>query len=169
VEVAELLNLVRVRSVAVGARDLEDRRQPLELRMGEADAPPVVDLPLAAVCVPVAVRAERRSGVVHVQRPQPVESDALFELVHASVERRAIRDVDARDPEVARVEADAETRVAVQPLHEDGQLVHRATDRPTGARRVLDQEPGRVRAALERAFESGDDVLEPGFEAGAEV
>jgi hypothetical protein len=144
VEVAELLNLVRVRSVAVGARDLEDRRQPLELRMREEDAHPVADLALEDVGVPVAVRAERRAGVVYVQRPQPVEPDALFDLVHAGVERRAIGDVDARDPEVARVEADAESRVAVQPLHEDGQFVHRAADRPTGARRVLDQEPGCV-------------------------
>jgi hypothetical protein len=95
VEVAELLDLVRVRSVAVGARDLEDRRQPLELRMCEEDAHLVADLALADVCMPVAVRAQRCRCVVHVQGSKPVEADALFDRVHASVERRAIRDVYA--------------------------------------------------------------------------
>jgi hypothetical protein len=66
VKVAELLDLVRVRSMAVGPRDLEDRRQPLEFRMREKDAHLVADLALADVCVPIAVRAQGCGGVVHV-------------------------------------------------------------------------------------------------------
>ena len=168
-EVAELLDLVRVRSVAVRARDLEDRRQPLQLRVAEENAHACGDLALAEVRVAVAVRAERRRGVVHVQRPQPVEADPLLDLVDAGVQRRAVRHVDARDPQVAGVEADAEPRVPVEVVHEDRQFVDRAADGPAGSGRVLDQEPGRLRTALERALESRNDVLEPRLESGAEV
>jgi hypothetical protein len=168
-EVAELLDLVRVRPVAVGARDLQNRGQPLQLGVAEEDAHALGDLSLAQVRVAVAVGAQRCSGVVHMQRSQAVEADALLDLVQASVQRRAIRDIGARDPEVARVEADAKPRVPVEAVYEDRQLVDRAADRPAGSGGVLDQEPGRLGAALERALERRHDVLETRLEAGAEV
>jgi len=132
VEVAELLDLVRIRSVAVRARNLENRRQPLQLRVAEEDAHAFGDLTLAEVRMTVAVRVERRAGVVHVECPQSIEANALLDLVHADVQRRAVRHVDARDPEVAGVEADAEPRVSIEAVHEDCELVHGAADRPAG-------------------------------------
>src|SRR5215208_40171 len=89
----EFFELVGIRSMAVRARDLEDRRQPLQVRVAEEDAHALGDLALAEVRVPVAVRAERGGGVVHVQRPQPVEADPLLDLVDAGVQRSAVRDV----------------------------------------------------------------------------
>ena len=47
-----------------------------------------------------------------MQRAQPVEPDRGVHLVEACVERRRIGDVDAGGVQVARVEADAEARVA---------------------------------------------------------
>ena len=86
-EVSQLLHLGRVRAVAVRAGDLEQRRQALERRMGEEDGQAVADLALADVRVPVAVRAERRRRVVHVQGAQPVEADPVVHLRHDRVER----------------------------------------------------------------------------------
>ena len=117
----------------------------------------------------VAVRAERRRAVVHVQRPQPVEPDARVEIRHERVDRGRVGDVVARHVEVARVEADAEARVVFQTLEEDVQLFERAADRPACARRVLHQQPGVALAALQDAGECGARPLETRLEAGAEV
>ena len=81
-------------------------------------------------------------AVVDVQRAQPVEPDPCVDLA-----RRARRpplgsvDVVAGGVEVARVEADAEPRMAVEPLEQRLQLLERAADRAAGAGRVLHQQP----------------------------
>ena len=68
-----------------------------------------------------------------------------------------------------RIENTDTSREVAEAVDDDGQLVDRAPDRASGARRVLDQEPGRLGARLERAREGGESPLDPGFEAGAEV
>ena len=69
---------------------------------------------------------------------------------------------------MARVEADPEPGVAVEPVEERDELVERAADRPARAGGVLHQEP-RCRAALEDLAHRGADAVDPGVEAGAEV
>ena len=70
---------------------------------------------------------------------------------------------------MARVEADAEPRMAVEPLDQRRELVERAADRGARAGRVLHQQPRVALAALEDPLERRDRPLEPGLEAGAEV
>ena len=93
--------------------DLEQRGQALEGGMAEEDAEPLAELALEDVRVPVAVRPERRLRVVQVQAAQPVEADVAVELLDERVERVPVGHVVAGDPQVARVEADAEPRVPV--------------------------------------------------------
>ena len=106
--------------------------------MGEEGAEALADEPLADVRVPVAVRAERRGGVVDVQRAEPVEADPPVDLRHEP--RRARRDPSRRTPETQRWHESrqiAEPRVPVEPLDEHRELLHRAPDRAAGAGRVL--------------------------------
>ncbi len=68
--------LCRIRPVPLGAGGLEDRRKPLEGRVGEERAQAVVaDQPCAGCLMAVEVRAERCLRVVHVQAAEPVEPD----------------------------------------------------------------------------------------------
>ena len=60
--------------------NLEQRGQALQLRVAEEDAELLADQAVADVLVPVAVRAERRLRVVHVQAAQAVEADLAVEL-----------------------------------------------------------------------------------------
>ena len=113
--------------------------------------------------------AERRGCVVHVQRPQTVEPDPRPHLLQHRRHLLRLADVDAGDEEVAGVEADAEALVAVESGDDRRQLLERAADRTAGAGRVLEQEPGRVRAVLEHLAQSGHAALEPGVEARPEV
>ena len=76
VQVAQLLDLGRVGAVAVRTRRLHHGRQLLQRGMREERAEPLAELALEHVRVAVAVRAERRLRVVHVERAQPVEADA---------------------------------------------------------------------------------------------
>ena len=96
------------------ARNLEQRRQSLELRVGEEDAELLAEQAVADVFVPVEVRAERRLRVVHMQAAEPVEADQPVDFFDDAVELGGVCDVVARDVEVARVEADAEPRVPVE-------------------------------------------------------
>jgi hypothetical protein len=95
VEVAELLDLGRVRAVTIGAGDFEDCGEALELRMSEKDVHSLADLSLAEVGVAITVRSEWGGGVVHMQGAEAVEPDAFLHLVDACVECAAIRDVDS--------------------------------------------------------------------------
>ena len=70
---------------------------------------------------------------------------------------------------MARVEADAEPRVPVERVDEDRELVDRAADRAAGAGGVLEQEPGRVGAAVEHLSSAGTQRSTPAFKPGAEV
>src|SRR5262245_3026806 len=160
---------MHVRSLAGLTVRLHYRRQLLEPWVAQEDRELVADQPFADVRVAVAVRAERRLRVVHVERPQPVEPDQPIEVVEEPVQDGGVGDVVAGRPEVARVEADAEPGMAVEPLDECRELLERATDRVAGAGRVLEKEPGRIRATLEHLFERRNRPVEPGLEAGAEV
>jgi hypothetical protein len=94
--------------------------------------------------VAVAVRAEADLGVVDVQAAEPVEPDPLVEIVDSRVEGGAVGHVDARHPPVARIEADAEAGVCVEPVDDRRELVHRAADRASGAGGVLQHQPEAV-------------------------
>src|SRR5947209_2953354 len=71
-EFLRLADLVRVWAPVVRPGGLEHGRQPFEARVREEHAEPFTELALEDVRVPVAIRTERRSRVVDVQRPQPV-------------------------------------------------------------------------------------------------
>src|SRR3954465_14161154 len=141
----------------------------LELRMGDEDAQVLAEHPVADVVVAVAVGAEWRLRVVHVQRAKAIEADLLVLLGEHLVELLLTSDVVTGDVEVAGVEADAEALVLPECAVERGELVDRASDRVAGARRVLDQEPGRLRAPLQDLTERRDGARQPGLEAGALV
>src|SRR6185503_11529939 len=142
VQVAELVDLPGVDAVPVGARHLEHRREALEGLVREEDAELVPDEALADVRVAVAVRAEPRQRVVHVQHAEPVEPDPVVDLLDEPIELVPVGHVVAGHPEVAGVEADAEPRVRAEPVDDDRELVDRAPDRPAGAGGVLEAEPG---------------------------
>src|SRR5215831_2894754 len=169
VEVSQLLDLVRVRAVAVGSRDLQHGREVLHPGVREEHPQAVAHQPVADVVVAVAVRPEWRLRVVRVQRAQPVEPDALVNLLEAGVPRLWIGHVDTGDVEVTRVEADAEPLVPVERVEQDRELVDRAADRAARAGGVLHQQPGAVVAVLEHLSERRDGTIEPGLEAGAEM
>src|SRR4051812_35301879 len=137
--------------------------------MRKEDAELLAEHTVADVVVAVAIRSERRLRVVHVERAQPVEPDLLVDLGEHLVELRARRDVVTGDVEVARVEADAQPLVLSERRVERGQLVDRTSDRVACARRVLDQEPGRVRAPLQHVEKRRYRALEAGLETRALV
>src|SRR2546421_4583002 len=155
--------------MAVGAGNLEESRQLLQLRMREENAEPLTEQALADVVVPVAVRPERGLRVVHMQRPEPLEADALVDLGEHAVELLTLRDVVAGGVEMAGVEADAEPLVSTQGVVERRELVDRAADRIAGAGRVLDQQPGGLRATFERLSQRRHSALQADLEAGALV
>src|SRR5437763_15402216 len=101
VQLFQLPHLVRVRALVVLSGHLEQRRESLEPRVREEDAELFAEQALLDVRVPVAVRAERRRGVVHVQRAQPVEPDPAVEVVDELVERLARGHVYSGHVEVA--------------------------------------------------------------------
>src|SRR4051812_41146262 len=169
VEAAHLLELVRVGAVVVRPGDFEERGQALKPRVREEDAELAAEHTLADVRVSVAVRTERVPRVVDVQRAQAVEADQVVELVEQIVDDLALRDVDARDEQMARVEADAEAPVPVARVKELRELVERAADRAARACGVLDQKPRRVGAELERVVDRRNGALHACLEPGAEV
>jgi hypothetical protein len=170
VKLPELAELGRIRPLAVLPRRLEDRGQPLELGMAEEDAQLVAELSLADVLVSIPVRSECILGVVHMERAEPVEPDSLVELEEDCVENGFVGDVDSGDPQVAGVEADAESGMTVEAVEDDRELGDGAAHRAARSGRVLEEDP-RIRAltALERAAEGADDAIETTLEAGAQV
>ncbi len=94
--------------------------------------------PFADVRVAVAVRPERRLCIVHVHGAEAVQADAVVDFRKRLFDSGRVGHVDARDPEVAGIETDAEVRVPPEPIDEDGKLVDRAADRAAGAGRVLE-------------------------------
>jgi hypothetical protein len=68
VQVTQLLHFLGVGAVTVFARHLHHRRQILYRSVPEEDAEALAHHALTDVRVPVAVRAERRLRVIHVQR-----------------------------------------------------------------------------------------------------
>ena len=155
VQLLEALHLVCIRAVTVRPGGLQDGREALDARVREEDRELLPSWPLADVRVAVAVRPELGGRVVDVEAAEAVEPDPLVELRRASSRGRPVGDVDARDPEVAGVEA--------EPQRADGgraastrsrELVDRAADRPARAGGVLDQEPGWVSAAPSASVEA---------------
>jgi hypothetical protein len=98
------------------AWNLKQRRLSLKLRVPEEDAELLAHQAVADVLVAVAVRAERRLRVVHVQAAQALDADVPAELPEQVVERGRLGDVVAGREQVARIEADAEPLVAVDRL-----------------------------------------------------
>jgi hypothetical protein len=64
-------------------------RERLQLRVCEEDPELLAHQPVADVVVAVAVRAERRLRVVHVEAAQAVEADRAVESGHHPIELRA--------------------------------------------------------------------------------
>src|SRR5256886_4064012 len=85
------------------------------------------------------------------------------------MELLAVGHVVAGGVEMARIEADPEPLVPVERRVERRELFDRAADRVSRAGRVLDQQPGDVRAALERLVERRHHSLERYLETGALV
>ena len=108
---------------------------------------PSPELALADVRVPVAVRAERRRGVVHVQGAQPVEPDPR---VHVVERRRPAPSASVTStPDTQRWHESRQSPSRGCPssaVEERRELVDRAPDRRAGAGRVLHEEPRRVGA-----------------------
>ena len=119
--------------------------------MGEEDTELLSQQAVADVLVPVEVRAEGCFGVVHMQAAQPVEPDQPVDVLHDAVELGGVGDVVPGDVEVARVEADAEPRVPVEALDEDGELFERASDRAARAGGSAPDRPGRAPGSATRA------------------
>ena len=104
-------------------------------------------------------------------RSSPIRSSTSRTSV---VDHRRIGDVVARGVEVARVEADPEPRMPVEPVEQRLQLLERAADRAAGAGRVLDQQPRVAVAALEDLREraarcASSPASKPGAEMRADV
>ncbi len=99
-------------------------------------------------------------------RSRPI---ARVELANELVDLRADPHVVARGVQVARVEADPEPRVSVEPVDQRRQLLERAADRAAGAGRVLDQQPRIALAALEDLRQRAARAVEPGSKPGAEM
>ena len=104
-----------------------------------------------------------------MENAQPFEADRRVDLVEERVECDRVGDVDARHVEMARVEAEAEPRMTVEPLVERRELVERAADGAAGAGGVLHQQPGLVRAQLQQQPHCGQDALDAGLETDAQV
>ena len=110
----------------------------------------------------VAIRAEGRVGVVDVQAAQPIEPDRVVEVRERLVERVGVGDVDARDPPVARVEADPEPLVPVEAVEQRGELVDGTPDRAAGPCGVLEDEPEPLVGQLEQLAQRRDGSLVAG-------
>ena len=63
--------------------------------MAEERREPVSNETLPHEFVPVAIRAERRLGVVGMQDAHPVKPDTRVEVYECSVERVRVRDIDS--------------------------------------------------------------------------
>ncbi len=168
-ELPQLPQLVRVRAVAVGARSLENCREILDPRIGEKrrDAIPEEALPEVRMAIPI--RAERRRCVVHVERTQSLDSDPRLDLVEKAGDGRRVGHVDTGNPEVTAVEAESETRVAVEPVTDRDELVDRPADRSARARGVLEKKPGRVRGVIEGPPQRRHDAIESDVETGSQM
>ena len=79
-QLAEALDLGGIRPVPVRSGNLEDGREPLELRVREEEAEVLAHFALADVGVAVPVRTEPGGGVVHVQSAQAVEARGVKPL-----------------------------------------------------------------------------------------
>ena len=97
------------------------------------------------------------SGVFEsfVEDSQPLEPHPSIEVVDCRFERASVRDVDTRRPPVARIEAEAETRVSTEGVGQRGELGDRAADRAAGAGCVLHAEPELVGGQLEELRTAG--------------
>ena len=73
------------------------------------------------MAIPVGAELGRR--VVDMEGPKSVEADRLLDLVEAGVESCRVGDVDSRDPQVARVEADAHAGMSAEAVDERGELL----------------------------------------------
>src|SRR6266550_4256835 len=137
--------------------------------MCEEDSEPFADQPRSDVVVAVAIRSERRFRIVRMQCAQSIKADAGVEVLEQNIHYGRICDVDARNEEMTRVEANTEALVPPECSEDRGELVDRAADRPAGTRGVLHQDPCSVVAAVEQLFQRRDYSREAGLEAGAEM
>jgi Family of unknown function (DUF5946) len=140
-QLARARHLSGIRTLSVGSGNLEQRGQVFEARLGEERPEPgAAELTLGKVGVAVAVRAERRLGVVHVQAAQAVEAHDGVELVDDRGEPLGVAHVVAAGEQMAAVEADPEPRPGAGLVDQLGELLKGPADRLTGAGRVLEQE-----------------------------
>ncbi len=124
-------DLSRRRAAAVGARRLQHARQSVETRLGEEDgAAAAAELALADVGVAIAVGAQRRLGVVEVQRAEALERPPRASQSSSTCGQALVgADVVARGEQVAGVQADAEALGAAGGVDQVGELLERAPER----------------------------------------
>src|SRR5438270_564098 len=142
-------------------------------------SPPVSAAPPSATPAPtspaaITQRSSNRSATRPHGRsvnsiPMPIAASTTPVSPSESRERVRVGDVDAGGVQVARVETEAQARMPVEPFVQRRQLFDRAPDRPAGARGVLHQQPGLVRAQLEHLLHGGHGPLETVLEARAEM
>src|SRR5690242_16236470 len=124
---------------------LEQRGQLLEARLGqERRQPGLAELAVRQVLVPVAVRAERHGGVVHVDAREAVEPEVGLEVVHHPREPVVRSDVEAAGEHVAAVEAHADPLRPAAEVDELVELLERPADRASRPGGVLEEEAARV-------------------------
>src|SRR3954447_2337009 len=169
VDVTQLLDLVGVRPVAVGAGNFEDDGQLLHCGVREEHADPFAHHAVPDVVVAVAVRAERRLRVVRMEHAQPIEADPRVDVAQKRVVRVGVGDVHTGHVEVTGVETDPEALVPAERVEQHSELVDRSSDRAAGSGRVLHQQPRALAAALEHLLHRGHGSLEARLEPGAQV
>ncbi len=95
-----------------------------------------------------------------MERAEPVEADRLGGLRYEGVDRGWVGNVVPRGVEVAGVEADAESWMAVGRVEERRKLGERAADRAARAGGVLHRQPGGAVVAVEDLLERGSHAPE---------
>src|SRR5262249_48010061 len=112
-QLAHLRDVGRLHGLPLDAGPLEDRRQPLEARLRqERGAARLAELALPERRVAVAIRAERRLRVVHVDAAEASLAQVLDEVVDDALEPGVVADVETAREHVAGVEADTHALVA---------------------------------------------------------
>ena len=91
----------------------------------------------------IAIRTERRRGIVDVQAAQPFDPNACIDFRNQCVELCRVGHIDARDIGVAGVNAQSQPWM-VNGVDDARQFDWVAPNRAASASRILEQEPGAI-------------------------
>src|SRR6185369_4665334 len=128
------------------------------------------ETPAADVLVTIEPRAERRLGVVQMERQYAATPHRGLALGHRTVVSGLGAEIVAGGEKMARVETDAQALRSSGALEQGRELAERPADRISRSRGVLERDLHAVaRGARQRFVECGGDPSEPGLQAGAHV